>query len=308
MFFFLRWTIYFISTFTLTATSLFILHTFSHRAAPFVGFVARTTFAYASLVACTTYGIVALVVVHALNLRFAYVQWTVFKLFKYLGSFATGITFDIIDDGEKILDRRHPTVFVLNHQTELDVLLLCWIWPQRCSVTAKKSLRHFPFLGWFLSLAGTIYIDRVDPSAARKAFEDAATMMYDNGHSVLIFPEGTRSYAAKPMLLPFKKGAFHLAVQGSFEIVAIVAANYSHLLHPNLMRFNAGRIQVKGKLPILDQRYLIDGEHLANKVRCYVVLDPISTKGLTSSDVDHLTSTVREKMLVALLSLSEDSN
>lgn len=181
-----------------------------------------------------------------MGLHYAYGQWTTAKAFKNLGVYTMGIKFDILDNGEEILNSNRPAVFITNHQTELDVLLLGWIWPQHCSVTAKKSLRKVPFLGWFMTLSGTIFIDRVDRSQAMKAFEGAATAMKEKRQSVLIFPEGTRSYSAEPMLLPFKKGAFHLAVQAGVPIVPIVAENYSHVLNHKAKRFNSGTIRVKG--------------------------------------------------------------
>lgn len=50
--------------------------------------------------------------------------------------------------GEEALGMR-PVVFVGNHQTELDVLMLGCMFPKWCSVTAKNSLKWVPFLGWF---------------------------------------------------------------------------------------------------------------------------------------------------------------
>jgi lysophosphatidate acyltransferase len=114
-----------------------------------------------------------------------------------------------------------------------------------------------------------------------KAFEGAARAMREKQQSVVIFPEGTRSYSAEPMLLPFKKGAFHLAVQAGVPIVPIVAENYSRVLNVKARRFDSGTIRVK-------------------------VLDPIPTKGLTASDVDSLTRDTREKMLHAIVKMSHD--
>ena len=74
----------------------------------------------------------------------------------------------------------------------------------------------------------------------------AAEQMQSQQQSVIIFPEGTRSYYDHPDLLPFKKGAFHLAVQAGVPIVPIVVENYSHILNIREMRFNAGTIRVKG--------------------------------------------------------------
>ncbi|ETI28157.1 hypothetical protein G647_00606 [Cladophialophora carrionii CBS 160.54] len=281
MFFLLRWILYFLSLYVFTMLSFFALHTYLPGAPQILGFLARTMAAYLSLIACAAYGTIASAILRVFGLHFTYGQWTTAKAFKNLCTYTLGVRFEILDNGEQILNSTRPAVFIVNHQTELDVLLLGWIWPKNCSVTAKKSLRNVPFLGWFMTLSGTIFIDRVDRSAAMKAFEGAAKAMKEKRQSVVIFPEGTRSYSLEPMLLPFKKGAFHLAVQGGVDIVPVVAENYSAVLSPKLKRFNAGTIRVK-------------------------VLDPITTKGLTSADVDQLTRDTREKMLKALTAMSQD--
>lgn len=216
-----------------------------------IGFMARCMAGYVSLVACAVYGTTASLVLRCMNLHYKYAQWTTAKSFKWVCRYTIGVKFDLIDEGEKKLNAKRPYVILTNHQSELDVLLLGWIWPKHCSVTAKKSLRNVPFLGWFMTLSGSVFIDRADRSAAMKAFEGAATTMKDLGQSVLIFPEGTRSYSSEPMLLPFKKGAFHLAVQAGADILPVVAENYSQVLNVKAKRFNAGTIRVKGKFSIL---------------------------------------------------------
>lgn len=211
-----------------------------------LGFIARCMAGYISLVIGAGYGTVASAILRLFGLQFKYGQWTAGKCFKWVCRYSIGIKFDILDDGEKKLNAKRPIVIVANHQTELDVLLLGCIWPQHCSVTAKKSLRNTPVLGWFMSLSGAVFIDRADRSLALKAFEGAAKTMRDLGQSVMLFPEGTRSYSAEPMLLPFKKGAFHLAVQAGADVLPVVAENYSKVLNLKAKRFNAGTIRVKG--------------------------------------------------------------
>ena len=134
-----------------------------------------------------------------------------------------------------------------NHQTALDVLLLGTIFPKYCSVTAKKSLKRTPFLGWFMALSGTVFIDRASRTSALKAFEGAADEMKRKRQSVFIFPEGTRSHAEEPMLLGFKKGAFHLAIQAKVPIVPVVTGCYWGVLSARESRFRAGRIPVQGR-------------------------------------------------------------
>ncbi|KAI9795640.1 MAG: 1-acylglycerol-3-phosphate O-acyltransferase [Candelina submexicana] len=130
-----------------------------------------------------------------------------------------------------------------------------------------------------VALSGTVFIDRANRRTAMAAFDGAAAQMRRDRQSVFIFPEGTRSYYSQPDLLPFKKGAFHLAIQAKVPIVPIIAANYSNVMHVQTRRFQAGDIPVK-------------------------VLPPISTAHLTSADVDDLTKHTRDVMLAELISLS----
>ncbi|PGH08949.1 lysophosphatidate acyltransferase [Blastomyces parvus] len=236
---------------------------------PRAGFFARCLAAYACLVACASYGVVASIVLRLVGYG-GLSQWTVARSFKWAMRLCTGTYFEIVSGSEYLSTR--PAVFITNHQTELDVLLLGTIFPPYCSVTAKKSLSRVPLLGWFMTLSGTVFIDRANRETAVKAFDGAAEQMQREKQSVLIFPEGTRSYSAEPVLLPFKKGAFHLALKAGVDIVPVVAENYAHVLDVKKLRFEAGAIRVK-------------------------VLPPLSTKNLQPSDVDELTTKTRESML-----------
>jgi lysophosphatidate acyltransferase len=245
---------------------------------PKAAFVARSLASYISLVVSAIFGVVASIVMRIFGQEQS-AQWATARVFKYVMAATTGVTFDI-QDPKHILDTVRPAVFIGNHQTELDVLMLGCMFPRYCSVTAKKSLKNVPFLGWFMALSGTVFIDRKNSKDARDAMSGAAREMNDRKQSVYMFPEGTRSYAKEPMLLPFKKGAFHLAVQAGVPIVPVVAANYSHVLYLKSLVFNSGSIPVK-------------------------VLDPISTTGLTTEDVDELTRTTRELMLEEMIQLTQ---
>jgi len=247
MFFLFRYILYFFSSYTLITMALFALYAYLPNPPPLLGFIARVLSGYMTLIVSASYGTIASAILKLLGLHYKYAQWTTARCFKWLGALFLGVKFDILDNGRQILDSNRPAVFVVNHQTELDVLLLGAIWPLHCSVTAKKSLRNIPFLGWFMTLSGSVFIDRVDRTQAMKAFEGAARDMRERKQSVVIFPEGTRSYSAEPMLLPFKKGAFHLAIQAGVPIVPVVAENYSRVLNVKAKRFNAGTIRVKGE-------------------------------------------------------------
>ncbi|KAL2170176.1 hypothetical protein VTG60DRAFT_5128 [Thermothelomyces hinnuleus] len=271
---FLLYVGYFLAGYTALTLFFYMLSAIIPKSA----FVARALASYLSLIISSLYGVVISVVLRASG-RQQLAQWAVARSFKYLMSFSTGVTFEV-EDPKGHLKNVRPAVFIGNHQTELDVLMLGCMFPKYCSVTAKASLKKVPFLGWFMALSGSVFLDRANSKDARQALQGAANEIRDKRQSVYIFPEGTRSYAKEPMLLPFKKGAFHLAVQAQVPIVPVVVANYSHVLWIKGLVFNAGKIPCK-------------------------VLDPIPTTGLTAADVDELTRSTRNLMLNELYALTE---
>lgn len=228
-----------IGSFVVVTLSLFAVGQKVPRAA----FVARCLASYGCLLFCAAYGVVASIVLRLVGYgRIS--QWAVARSFKWVMFFTTGVWFDIVEGQEHLTNR--PAVFIANHQSELDVLMLGAIFPRYCSVTAKKSLQYVPILGWFMSLSRTVFIDRANRETAVKAFDSAAEEMRVHRQSVFIFPEGTRSYSDKPELLSFKKGAFHLAVKAGVPVVPIVVESYSHVLSPKDYRFLAGSIKIRG--------------------------------------------------------------
>lgn len=155
-----------------------------------------------------------------------------------------GVSFRIIDPHGYLNIR--PALFLTNHQTELDILMMSTALPKWCVVACKSSLKHIPFLGWYLMASGTVFIDKDNLRIARGAMENAVKDIVANKISIFAFPEGTRSYAKEPSLLPFKKGAFHLAVQAKVPIIPLVCANYSDMLSYKDLRFTGGVVPVKG--------------------------------------------------------------
>jgi 1-acyl-sn-glycerol-3-phosphate acyltransferase len=118
-----------------------------------------------------------------------------------------------------------PCVYVANHRSNLDVITMCEILPPNTLVIGKKELRRIPFLGRIFVRGGNIPINRKDADAARKAIERAEQTIREQGRSIFIFPEGTRNYGR---LLPFKKGAFHLARNAGVVIQPLVCAATPH--------------------------------------------------------------------------------
>jgi len=151
------------------------------------------------------------------------------------------------------------------------------MFPKRTSVMAKQSLKYTPLLGQWMLLSGAVFIDRGNSKQAMESLEKAGDDMKKRSISLWIFPEGTRTLFETSNLLPFKKGAFHLAVQAGVPIVPVVCENYWRLYHKGV--FLSGELKVK-------------------------VLPPIETTGLTSADVTKLSMDTRELMLKTLKDIS----
>jgi 1-acyl-sn-glycerol-3-phosphate acyltransferase len=109
-------------------------------------------------------------------------------------------------------------VVVANHQSLLDILLLSHV-PREMKWIAKEELFRVPWLGWIFRISGDIPVKRGDAESGGEALARARRYL-ENGMSVMIFPEGTRSKTAK--LLPFKSGAFRLAIEAGVPILPIV--------------------------------------------------------------------------------------
>jgi putative phosphoserine phosphatase / 1-acylglycerol-3-phosphate O-acyltransferase len=137
-----------------------------------------------------------------------------------LGTTLAGVQVTV--QGEEHLWSHRPAVFVFNHQSGIDMLLLCKLLRRDFVGVAKQEARRNPLFGPAFALAGTVFIDR---SNRRKAIEalGPAVAALESGTSLVIAPEGTRS--ATPTVGPFKKGAFHMAMAARVPIVPIVFKN-----------------------------------------------------------------------------------
>lgn len=221
-----------------------VLYMFSFVGVPQTGVAARCLASYMALMACALIGVFSSLAMRLVGAEDS-AQFVVARCFRWAMRLATGIVITV-DDPHGTLQKTRPAVFIGNHQTELDVCMLGAVIPPHCSVTAKVSLRRIPILGWFMALSGTVFIDRKNSADARQAMAGAAETMRARRKSVYMFPEGTRSYSKEPVLLPFKKGAFHLAVQAQVPVVPVVVANYSHVLWVKGGVFKSGSIPCKG--------------------------------------------------------------
>ncbi len=161
------------------------------------------------------------------------------------GPLMGGIHCEILE-GEEYLNMDKPTVYLANHQSTLDMLFMAKCFPARTVVTAKKEVRFIPFMGQVMMAANNIFIDRGNRTSAVEAMNKVGARMKRDNISVWVFPEGTRSHQRDKTLLPFKKGAFHLAKQHGFQIVPLVASTYYPIYDEKSQKFERGTFYVKG--------------------------------------------------------------
>jgi 1-acyl-sn-glycerol-3-phosphate acyltransferase len=112
---------------------------------------------------------------------------------------------------------RGPCVVVANHQSLLDIVMLSRM-PREMKWVAKEELFRIPWIGWLLRLTGDIAVKRGDAESGGEAIGRARAYL-GRGMSVMIFPEGTRSRDAR--LLPFKSGAFRLAIEAGVPVLPV---------------------------------------------------------------------------------------
>lgn len=144
-----------------------------------------------------------------------------------------------------------PAVFIYNHQSQLDPVILAKVLREGITAVAKKELANDPILGIPLRLAGATFIDRKNSDQARSALAPVVETL-QSGTSVIIAPEGTRSLT--PMIGPFKKGAFHIARQAGVPVVPVILRNTGELLwkHGTFVRSGTVDVVVAPPVPVAD--------------------------------------------------------
>lgn len=162
--------------------------------------------------------------------------------------------------GLENLDPDRSYVFASNHRSYLDTATLFRYTGKRMGLVAKKELLKVPVLGQGMSFVNVIAIDRSNPERARQSMEKARQVMND-GYSFGVFVEGTRAMPGE--LLPFKKGAFHLALQTEAAIVPVAIKNTDWMMGKKTGVAYSGEIEM-------------------------VLLQPIETNGKTTDDVMEL--------------------
>lgn len=149
--------------------------------------------------------------------------------------------------GAEHLRAPRPAVFAFNHQSQIDTFVVPFLLRTAITGVVAKKAKHYPLLGPVLRFIGATFIDHSSPGQGRSAVESLVTQLRSNV-SVMIAPEGRVS--PTPQLLPFKKGAFHLAAQAGVPVIPIVIRNAGEALWRSAAFVRPGTIDVAVLEPI----------------------------------------------------------
>ncbi len=179
-----------------------------------------------------------------------------------------GIDLRVLD--EHNLDDHRPCVFVGNHQSMLDVAIYARCFKRGSVVIAKKEVGSVPFFGWIYRRSGNLLIDRSHTASAVGQLKAAEAEMIRRKAAIWILPEGTRG-GVPGKLLPFKKGAFQMALHTGVPIIPVVVSPLKPGLDLSARRLTRTRVDARA-------------------------LDPIPTAGLTEDDLPMLMERTRRVM------------
>ena len=147
----------------------------------------------------------------------------------------------------------------------MDILLISHL-PWEMKWLSKVEILRIPVLGWNMVLAGDVPVERGTRKSAVQAMRQCAAILKQK-ISVIIFPEGTRSTTSE--MLPFKDGAFRLAISAGVPVLPLVVRGTASALPKHGWRFGRSDAEVR-------------------------VLAPVETAGLTVKDVEQLKLKVRD--------------
>ncbi len=175
-------------------------------------------------------------------------------------------------DGAHPPDIAHSAyVVVANHESTADPFLLSWLpWDMRW--IAKQELFHLPLVGPLMRFGGDIPLRRGERDSVEKMMDECRRTL-GAGMPIMMFPEGTRSPDGR--LLPFKNGAFQLAIDAQVPVLPVALAGTRNCRPKGSKWFGRARGHAR-------------------------VLEPIPTRGFGPADVDRLRDAVRARIADAL--------
>jgi len=196
--------------------------------------------------------------------------YTPVRLFIRAGLAMVGVRVEV--SGVERLDAKQTYIFTPNHQSLIEVPLFVAYLGRNPAYLGKKEIFKYPVFGRGIRLIGAVPVDRSNSAAAVESAK-LATENLRRGKSYVVYPEGTRSRDGR--MLPFKKGAFMMAIDAGVPVVPITVSG-------------ATRIMPKAQVKIFPSTVRI------------TVHDPISTSGYSKENVALLMEMTRARIASTL--------
>ena len=143
-------------------------------------------------------------------------------------------------------------IFAANHVSNIDPLAFVPNIPRRVAVPLKKELFRMPILSYGLKLSKFIVVDRASRQAAADSLRQSVQYL-NEGLSFAIYPEGTRSPDGR--LLPFKRGAFLMAIQTGVPVVPVSIVGARSLMRKGESAIHPGEVVVRFRPPVESSSY-----------------------------------------------------
>ncbi len=171
--------------------------------------------------------------------------------------------------GKENILRGKPQIFMANHQSDFDILIVLGHIPGQFRWLAKKELFSIPVFGAAMKTAGYIEIDRQNHEKAMRSLDEAALRIRE-GKSVVSFPEGTRSRDGE--IKSFKQGIFHLAIKSGVPIIPVSIIGSGKIMPKRSLKVTPGRVKLIIDKPIDVKKYNIENRHeLIDQVRKVII-------------------------------------
>jgi 1-acyl-sn-glycerol-3-phosphate acyltransferase len=178
-----------------------------------------------------------------------------YNIFGLSGLIVAGIELNV--SGSEKIDTSQSYVVISNHPSTLDIFSHITALPVSIRFLTKTELFRIPILSGALKVLGLPRIDRKKAQMNLPKINSSIQKVIDDNNSIMIFPEGTRSNQKD--LLPFKKGAAHIAKQFNLPIIPVVTQNAHNLMIKGSVWFKSGKIDIQILDPITNiEDYEVD--------------------------------------------------
>lgn len=162
----------------------------------------------------------------------------------------TGSEVEVI--GEENIPKDCAVVFVANHQSNFDIPLLLGYINKDKGFVAKAETKKLPVVGGYMKFMNCVFMERTDPRAALKSIKEGIEIV-KSGHSLVIFPEGTRSVDGN--LNEFKSGSFKLALKSKAPIIPVTINGSINIMKKGSNKIKPAKVKIIISKPVDSLEY-----------------------------------------------------